>query len=963
MNKLYISAIAVMLSFTYTNAQRMQTYGVQVTSGTYQELTGATTIPVEDTGEDFNNIVIDGTGTGNYDEFTGQGFPIGFDFEYNGKKVNQFAPSTNGYVILGKDDVYWSGNVNPFGVFDNSKDNNLVGFIPIADVRDIPETRLSYKVEGAAPNRVLVVQYKDLGVMERNNYTQALTDTVQLQFRFYEESGNVSIICRDFKPWSGANMKNMSLKIGILGDVGDRILLTDFASGETSTINYFIPWSQESYPTDGTTYTFVAPKPCVTPATQPTQISLSSTSKAVRGTFSPTSDADHYLVLVTKEEELDEMPADGTKYAENDKLGQATVVAYTPDPSFVSKEQFESSSDYNVFVISSNAQCSNGPVYKLKDPLKGKIRTMGEAPKSITVNNVDANKASLSVEALEGSQVLVAVTDSLAKMKSGLITSYDGKFGSPQGTYKVGDEFEGGGRVVYIGPSGSFNADGLVSGKMHVFCAWSTDGNGSYSSDTTRVQTITSAYMPWDAGIEKMALNKEPIGWKYKGAFKKLRADYIQGCPDYANAETTDIWLETPTVYLSEKPNRVFAAITLEEEGNSDKFKFEEGEYLKVQVATDANEYEDIAVFNKDNDPGFTGASAFSDFAWTFSKYAGEKVRFRFLIHSTKKVLFSIKSLSAVQKPECDYPVDVKSTDIKENKAKISWKPQGDESTWEVSYKLSTDKEWSEPIMINESSYTLENLESYKKYDVRVRAVCSQTSQSEWSEVCTFKSDLYIPFLIKFEEEETEPNGWGCKTGALADPTVLEDGSDFSFNYYYGKGYLDFDNFDETCDSWYVTSQLDLVSGKEYELSMEIHTNYWSNYSTPSTDNKLMFVVAKDGENFYSKDVLHTVEYDEYKEENKDYSFTVPVKDCAGKVKFGIYVKSTTGSPLSFNVLSIGLKEKDASGISNATDGKAAAGSKPVAIYNAAGQRTDRLQKGINIVHNADGTTRKVLVK
>ena len=955
-------AAAVCLSLGTATAQNMDTYGVNVTNGEYKDVTDGTAIPTEYSGEEFGKVVIDGSGTSNFDEFTGQGYPIGFDFDYNGKKMNQFMVGTDGYVLLGKDEVYASCTMNPFLIFDNEKDKDLVGIITISKVYGLPETKLSYKVEGTAPSRSLVVQFKDLGVEKRTTWEEEVADTVSMQFRFYEESGNLSITCSGFEPWSGADMSSMSLKIGILGDVGDRLMLTDFASGATSTSDRLISWRNDVYPAEGVTYTFVAPQPCVTPESQPTQLVLHSTSSAISGTFTPVSDADHYLVLATKQATLDEMPADGTRYAEGDKLGQATVAAYTAEPSFATSELFEGASEYNVFVISSNAQCSNSPVYNLQNPLKGTVKTMGEAPKSLTICNVDANEVSLSVEANEGSQVLVAVTDSVYSLSSGLIIDYNGELGIPQGTYKVGDEIEGGGRVVYIGQSGSFKADGLIPGKMHVFCAWSTDGNGNYSSDTTKVNVITAAYMPWDAKIENMALRREPMGWKYQGTFTKERDGYIQGSSEDADAEGTDIWIETPYIYLGEKANRVFATMTVEEQNSWDSFKFEDGEYLKVQVSTDGTEYKDIAVYDKDNDPGFVSSASLSKFVWTFSDYAGQKATLRFLLHSTRKANFFISSLTAMQKPECDYPIDLKATDVKDKQATITWASQGNESAWEVSTKLSTDEEWSEPVKVTERSYKMEDLGSYKTYEVRVRAVCSETSSSDWSDTYAFKSNLYVPFLITMADETVEPQGWTSHIGVLADPTVFEDGYDFYFSYY-ETGSLGFSNYDDVCDSWYVSPQLDLEAGKEYELTLDIRTNYWTSYGTPSTDNKLMLLAPKDGETFRTSDVVRTIEYDEYKEESTDYSFTAPVKGFGGKTKLGIYVKSTTGSPIGFDIVSIGLKEKDASGISNATAGNGTEGSKPVAIYNAAGQRTDRLQKGINIVRNADGTTRKVLVK
>lgn len=963
MNKLYATAVIAVMSLAAASAQRMMTYDVKVSNGTYQELADGTAITVEDTGEDFNNIVIDGSGTGNYDEFTGTGYPIGFDFEYNGKKVNQFMVGTNGYILLGKDQVKASCTTNPFLIFDNGKDSNLIGIIPISEVRAIPETRLSYKVEGTAPDRSLVVQYKNLVITDRHAYD--IADTVQLQFRFYEKTGNLSVTCNGFQPWAGANMSYMSLKFGILGDMGDRLLLKDFKSGATTTQDQLISWSLTDYPADGVTYTFVAPEPCVKPASQPKGLTLKSATKRISGSFTKTGDADHYLVLATKDASLTETPANGTYYSAETALGNATVIAATDGNTFSSGDLFEAATAYNVFVIAYNARCNNGPIYNTDSPLTATVKTMATSPEDLTITATDANEADVAVKALEGYDVIVAYTDEIDTLHSGVILRNTGTFGTPNATYGVGDKIDGGGTVAYIGKSGSFKVSSLEPGKMYYFRAWSTDGNGSYSSEYLEKGAFTAAYLPWDANISKMAINNEPAGWASQGSFTKKREGYLQGEMKDVDAENGDKqWLETPEIYLADTQTRLFADITMEKPGSwyNDPFTFGEGDTLRVQVTTDGVNYKDIAVYDKGNDPGFSGVDDFNKFEWTFADYAGKKARLRFYLNVRHDALFYISSASATQKPECDYPKDVK---VEKNEGKditIAWTPQGEETAWEVEYKKTDDEEWSEPAKVSGSAtYKLTDLESCTSYDVRVRALCSETTTSNWTGG-TFTTETFIPFTLDPSKLTEAPAGWSSYSGKLADPTVMESGYDFSF-YNYGGGELSFSSYDDSCDSWYVSPLLDLGTGNEYTFNLAIKTGYRSSYGTPSTDNAIKIVAASDGENFYSKDVLKTISYSDYDKESTDYSFDVPVKGYNGNIRLGIYVSSTTGEALSFNIKSMSVKKDSPTGINRDTLSDNADGNKPAAIYNAAGQRTDRMQKGINILRYGDGKTRKVIVR
>lgn len=960
MKKLYLSAAVALLSFTSAGAQRVTTYSVEVTNGAYQEITDGTVIPVEYTGDEFQNLVIDGNGVSNYDEFTGKGFPIGFNFNYNGKEMNQFMVATDGYMLLGKDEVYASCTISPFLVFSNTQDKDLFGIVPISKVSDIPSTQLSYKLEGTAPNRVLTVQYKDIVAYDWAGFEHNPLDTISMQYRLYENTGNFSITCNEFEPWEGGNTTNMSVKIGIKGEPGDNMYLTDFTSGTTTDNdnNAIIKWNQEAYPADGVTYTFIAPQPCVTPTKQPAELKLGSNTKELRGSFTPAEDADHYIVLVTKDEELTDIPADGTYYEAYKELGNAMVVAVTEENKFMTDWQwypFEANTDYNVFVMSYNAKCSGGPVYNTAQPLKGKVTTMGDAPKSIGSGEIDANKIKMNVTAADGYQVMVAYTDESVSFREA------GVFGDPVGNYKTGDAIEGGGRVAYVGPTGSFEVDNLEPGKLYYFKAWSADGNGSYSFDGVETGAYTASYLPWTADIEAMANRYEPFGWPSEGKFTKDNAGYLINEITEAKPEGTVQWIETPYIYMDENSTRVRADITMESKSSwtNEPYVFGEGDLLKIQVTADGEEYKDIAVYSKDNDPGFKGVSEFSTLEWTFSEYAGKKVRLRIYIQSAQKATFYLSGISAFQKPECDYPINI-SVESKEGKqAVITWEQQGKESSWQVSTKLASEEEWGEPITVKERKYIMEDLSSYGTYDVRVRAVCSETTFSEWTKTMTFKSALYVPFEIVTKNEKHELEGWGSYTGVLADPTVLEEGSDFEF---LDNGNISFSTYQNNFNSWYVSPQLDIEKDKEYEFTLKLITGYRSTYEDPSADNKIMLLAASDGENFYTKDIIYTADCKEM-ESNTDYTFSGAMKSASGKVRLAIYTTSSAGAMMPFTFGTISMTAKQGTGIDKTEITDNAEKLVPSAIYNAAGQRIDRMQKGVNIVRYANGKTAKILVK
>jgi opacity protein-like surface antigen len=87
------------------NAQVTQSYDLQTTTGTYDDVTGGTVVPATGTGQDFQVKVYDASGTVHTEDFTGNGYQIGFNFKFDNKQMNQFMVSSDGYILLGKDNI------------------------------------------------------------------------------------------------------------------------------------------------------------------------------------------------------------------------------------------------------------------------------------------------------------------------------------------------------------------------------------------------------------------------------------------------------------------------------------------------------------------------------------------------------------------------------------------------------------------------------------------------------------------------------------------------------------------------------------------------------------------------------------------------------------------------------------------------------------------------------------------
>lgn len=686
MKKIYSLIATALLGVATTAQAQMFAWEVKTTNADYTDITGGTVLDLQGTvGEDFANLLIDADGELYFNTAEDvKAFPIGFDFGYNSKTMKYFLIGTDGEILLSDvetitTDIHTNGGAN---LFTNNNYENFFGFSMRNGFYGYEDTEISYKLEGDAGDRVLIIQYKNLAVPTASwNADQKDVAKAQLQYRLYEKSGNISIQVSGFKPFDGADVGSSNFtRLGLVGDKGDRQLVNSFDGSETTTgtnsIKYFTGEGQ--YPEDGTTYTFLAPEDCLTPEGTLSNLQLTSTSTQISGSFKP-SDADHYLVLAKSSDDAAVVqPYDKTKYAVGDEVGGAKVIAvvaiyddqfnYNDSPTFSSPNNMKSSTEYTVYLYPFNSIGSNGPLYG--KVTTATIKTKPAAPAAIAITSVTKNSVVLSVTAAGEDPVLIAMSDRMELNHIGQELG-NGCFGEPTGSYNVGDKidyeyteyidyepagtFKGQNTVVYVGGSSdAIEITGLEAGKDYYFRAWSSDGQGAYSSVYLDLSTITVAELPW-AFVPDIAGSFDPVGWTFDGQYtwtNNERADPPYFTNQISFTSTDDLkeaWMESPAIELGKGTNKlkvdIMPTLYTFRTFASPSYEMQEGEEIAVQLTTDGEQYVNILTLNKDNMPAqeadeemeleagnYYKNGEYTSFDVDFSEYAGETIHLRFYI-------------------------------------------------------------------------------------------------------------------------------------------------------------------------------------------------------------------------------------------------------------------------------------------------------------------------------------------
>lgn len=256
MKKIYLLFYAILISIA--SSAQVSSYTFTQSNGTYQELLTGTSLWTATSSTSFDTEQQDVT--------------IPFNFNFNGTSYTTINVNSNGSLIL-PGTTTTSTTSSPISA-TTSYNGAIAGW-----GRDINgaydalfESSVSWEVLGTTPNRVLVVQYKNV----RPTYSSSSTNInlMNFQIRLEETTNVVRIIYGSHSTFSGTTVSSSTVQIGLRGASNSDF----FNRTNTSTINFNSsisgtsnsnsqafstdPASVQGMPGNGLTYTFTPPVDC-----------------------------------------------------------------------------------------------------------------------------------------------------------------------------------------------------------------------------------------------------------------------------------------------------------------------------------------------------------------------------------------------------------------------------------------------------------------------------------------------------------------------------------------------------------------------------------------------------------------------------------------------------------------------------------------------------------------------------
>ena len=361
-------------------------YGFVQSTGTYTPISGGTVLGTASNDDQvFNNNTSGASGP-----VTSTGFPIGFNFVYNGNTVDHFAVSSNGYIVVGTGS-FAIGNSTTTVISSTAANlaNVIVGFN--TDLIGATGAELSYLTSGTAPNRQLTIQWSGY----QRYVSGGNQGNINFQIVLNETSNQIDVNFGSFVGPTSSFSAQVGLKGATASDFNSRTSTTSWSATTVSATNSAtVSFTSSVFPSSGLTFSWIAPLPCILPSAQPTALVLTPASTSIAGSFTAASPAsDRYLVIRTTGA-APTNPVDGVVYTTGAGLG-GTIVQAGPATTF-NNTGLTANTSYTYYVFAYNSQCSGGPLYNVTSPLVLSATTCAAVPGSLAAAGVGPNGATLS---------------------------------------------------------------------------------------------------------------------------------------------------------------------------------------------------------------------------------------------------------------------------------------------------------------------------------------------------------------------------------------------------------------------------------------------------------------------------------------------------------------------------------------------------------------------------------------
>ncbi|MBR4134825.1 MAG: fibronectin type III domain-containing protein [Bacteroidales bacterium] len=123
---------------------------------------------------------------------------------------------------------------------------------------------------------------------------------------------------------------------------------------------------------------------------------------------------------------------------------------------------------------------------------------------------------------------------------------------------------------------------------------------------------------------------------------------------------------------------------------------------------------------------------------------------------------YNIRFSSCLQE-SCVRPNTLIASNVTSNSVDVSWVSVGSETSWELEYKASTDSGWTSVGALTSTQYSFSSLQPNTDYSIRVRALCSTTDISSWSDETSFHTEcgaiMNLPYIQNFDGSDIYGSG------------------------------------------------------------------------------------------------------------------------------------------------------------------------------------------------------------
>lgn len=204
----------------------------------------------------------------------------------------------------------------------------------------------------------------------------------------------------------------------------------------------------------------------------------------------------------------------------------------------------------------------------------------------------------------------------------------------------------------------------------------------------------------------------------------------------------------------------------------------------------------------------------------------------------------------------CLVPTDVTVSDVTSTSATVTW--ESDAENWIFAYKASTDTEWTEESVSGRPTFELTGLSSPVVYMVRVKAVCSDTDESDWTTDTRFTTLASIPYEEPFATNN--PSGWGRYSGLLADVLAGTATLATYSGWYIGSQNSVFDSharvnlYGTGCRYWLVAPTVAMEDNVQlsFDVALTAYSGAAAAAATNGTDDKFVVLISTNGGNTWS---------------------------------------------------------------------------------------------------------------